>query len=231
MASRVELGLGASHDSLTWVSNRDDLLRRFSQRLELPPVEDDAVVLLFCDVDELKSLNDTWGHAAGDGVLVEVARRLESAVRRADVVARLSGDEFVVLLDRVTDQAALDAVIEKCRESVATIVAPGGRTVSISVGGIIAEAREDAATLIDRADAAMMRDKQRARWERGVQVRGTHEPWTTVPPEGTTVDAAQPPAEEQVPQDGSAGDVQPGVPHHEAERGDEGDADQDAPGR
>ena len=154
----------------------NDLIARHEERLGRDATEDDKVGLIFCDVDELKALNDTWGHARGDDVLVAVARALESAVRRYDVVARLSGDEFVILLDRVSDLETLDLVAGKCREAVATILRPDGRTrVSISVGGILAGPDDDAKGLIDRADAEMMVDKQRGRLERGVLPRGT--PW------------------------------------------------------
>ena len=96
----------------------------------------------------------------------------------------------MILLDRVTDLDALEAVIDKCRQSVSMISTPAGTPVSISVGGILAEPHEDAGTLIDRADRAMMIDKQRARTERGVRTRGTGAPWSSVPPQGTTVDDA-----------------------------------------
>ena len=171
MAIRRELAWRATHDGLTLVSNRDDLISRLSDRLGRDATDDDRVGLVFCDVDELKALNDTWGHARGDDVLVEVARALESAVRRHDVVSRLSGDEFVILVDRVSDQEALDLVVAKCREAVSTIQRPDGRPLSISVGGILATREDDPKGLIDRADAEMMRDKERGRTERGVQPR------------------------------------------------------------
>ena len=176
MAIRRELDHRASHDGLTGVANRDDLIARLEARLGRDATDDDRVGLIFCDVDELKVLNDTWGHARGDDVLVAVARALEGAVRRHDVVARLSGDEFVILLDRVSDDDRLELIAEKCREAVSTILRPDGITsVSISVGGILASPADDARGLIDRADAEMMRDKRRGRRERGAGPRGA--PW------------------------------------------------------
>ncbi|MFN8158808.1 MAG: PAS domain S-box protein [Candidatus Nanopelagicales bacterium] len=181
MAIRRELAYRASHDALTGVVNRDELLTRLSERLGRDATEHDRLGLVFCDVDELKILNDSWGHARGDAVLVEVARALEGVVRRADVVARLSGDEFVILLDRVTDTDALDLIVEKCREAVASIPRPDGESfMSISVGGILATQNDDASALIDRADRAMMLDKDRGRRERGLRTRGA--PWTSPPP-------------------------------------------------
>ena len=173
MAIRRELAYRASHDGLTGVANRDDLIARLEGRLGRDVTDDDKVGLIFCDVDELKVLNDTWGHKRGDDVLVAVARALEGAVRRHDIVARLSGDEFVILLDRVSDEDTLELIAEKCREAVSTIVRPDGLTrVSISVGGIVADPSDDATGLIERADAEMMRDKRRGRRQRGAGPRG-----------------------------------------------------------
>ncbi|MFN8145815.1 MAG: PAS domain S-box protein [Candidatus Nanopelagicales bacterium] len=198
MAIRRELDYRASHDGLTGVSNRDDLIARLEARLGRDATEDDKVGLIFCDVDELKVLNDTWGHARGDEVLVAVARALESAVRRYDVVARLSGDEFVILLDRVSDRETLDLIAAKCREAVATILRPDGRTrVSISVGGILASPDDDPKGLIDRADAEMMVDKQRGRLERGVLPRGV--PWLATAEEDAAADSVEAQDAETVP--------------------------------
>jgi diguanylate cyclase (GGDEF)-like protein/PAS domain S-box-containing protein len=177
MAIRRELAHRASHDALTGVVNRDELLTRLTDRLGRDGSDDDKAGLVFCDVDELKVLNDTWGHARGDAVLVEVARALESAVRRHDLVARLSGDEFVIMVDRVPDEEALRAIEDSCRRAVAGILRPDGETtMSISVGAILAVPGDDAAALIDRADRAMMRDKERGRVERGLRARSRPQP-------------------------------------------------------
>lgn len=179
MAIRRELDHRASHDALTGVVNRDEMLRRLTDRLGRDATVDDKVGLVFCDVDELKVLNDTWGHARGDAVLVEIAEALQGAVRRHDLVARLSGDEFVIMVDRVPDEASLHAIEESCRRSVAGILRPDGASrMSISVGAILAIPGDDAAAIIDRADRAMMQDKERGRIERGLRARSRPQPAT-----------------------------------------------------
>lgn len=98
------------HDTLTGLPNRALLVDRLGQTLNAARGAGTAVAVLFCDLDRFKAINDTYGHQAGDSVLIEVARRLQSAVRPSDTVARLSGDEFVVLcLDTTREQAAAAA--------------------------------------------------------------------------------------------------------------------------
>jgi diguanylate cyclase (GGDEF)-like protein/PAS domain S-box-containing protein len=162
---RRELAYRASHDSLTGVANRDDLMTRLRRRLAVVPERTSGVGVLFVDVDELKAVNDDHGHAAGDAVLAAVATRLVSCVRAQDVVARLGGDEFVVVLNDVVDQDRLTAIAEKCRTAVSVPIEVDGKVVdiSVSVGGVLATAYDDADDVLKRADAAVYRAKHAGR--------------------------------------------------------------------
>jgi len=106
--SEMELSRMAHFDALTGLPNRYELYERLRAALERRQRQPAPMGVLYLDVDHFKRINDTYGHAAGDAVLVEVARRLQHAVRRTDTVARLAGDEFVILLDPI--DAADDAL-------------------------------------------------------------------------------------------------------------------------
>ena len=123
--------------------------------------------LIHIDLDRFKQINDTLGHAAGDAVLVEVARRLRRAVRDADLVARLGGDEFVVLLPGLRDRARIATVADRILNDLAQPVALGdqGRAVSASLGVVFWDgtgpARAEA--LLLAADRALYRSKDAGR--------------------------------------------------------------------
>jgi diguanylate cyclase (GGDEF)-like protein/PAS domain S-box-containing protein len=155
-----DLGYRASHDLLTHLLNREGLMDRLEDWLPLSEGSG-GVALLFADLDGLKAINDEHGHAAGDAAIIEVARRLERSVRRGDVVARISGDEFVVLLDRIQTPDAAEVVAEKARQGVAGPVVVSGEEIPLTVSIGVASARpgESAADLLARADAALYRAK------------------------------------------------------------------------
>ena len=94
--ARTELHHLANHDDLTGLPNRSNLLGRMAEVLAREPA--DPHTLIFGDVDGLKAVNDRHGHQAGDALLAEVAARLRGVMRAGDFVARLSGDEFVVMI-------------------------------------------------------------------------------------------------------------------------------------
>jgi diguanylate cyclase (GGDEF)-like protein/PAS domain S-box-containing protein len=160
----------AERDPLTGLLNRRGADRRLSDALarlsEIGPV-----AVLLCDVDDFKAVNDTFGHSAGDRVLVSLAGRLRSAVRSGDEVARRGGDEFLVVA-RVTGQDEARAVAERC---VRTAGAPlrageGPARVTVSVGVAVAgpPAKDDqssrasrAAQLFEQADRALYESKAR----------------------------------------------------------------------
>ncbi len=142
-------------DSLTGLANRAQFLDRLDDALRRG---DGAVGVLLIDLDDFKPVNDSYGHAAGDAVLVEIAARLRAGVRPDDVVARLGGDEFAVLIDR-PQADDVDTVAGRIVEAVA---APcrltGGEQVLVraSVGAAVTSGdSQDASMLLNRADEAM----------------------------------------------------------------------------
>jgi diguanylate cyclase (GGDEF)-like protein len=147
----------AAHDSLTGLANRANLLARLDDLLAADP----AVALVFLDLDGFKEVNDTFGHDAGDAVLVATARRLEKAVPTDALAVRLGGDEFVVLLPRCSDNVAL-ATAEQLRGVVhEPVTFTGGvAAVGTSVGVASYRLGDDAETLLRRADGAMYEAKR-----------------------------------------------------------------------
>ena len=106
----------AKHDTLTGLPNRSLLLERLGRALERTRKDEGhQFAVLFLDLDRFKNLNDSLGHATGDFLLIEVARRLKACVHASDTVVRLGGDEFVVLLEEVTDAEEAKQVAERLR--------------------------------------------------------------------------------------------------------------------
>jgi diguanylate cyclase (GGDEF)-like protein len=152
----------ALHDSLTGLANRVALADRLDQALARHRRTGDGVGLLFCDLDGFKSVNDRFGHDAGDGVLTEIAGRIVECTRDADTVARYGGDEFVVLVEGVHDREALEVLARRIAEAVVDPVAVGGSVVRVGASLGIAMAGDDGAepeVVLARADAAMYRTK------------------------------------------------------------------------
>ena len=108
----------ATHDSLTGLANRGLLMDRIVQALAVAARSQQAIGLIFVDVDGFKEINDTRGHAAGDSVLRQIAERLQSVVRPMDSVARLGGDEFVVLLPALARRGDAAAVAARIASAV-----------------------------------------------------------------------------------------------------------------
>ncbi|MET3812385.1 sensor domain-containing diguanylate cyclase [Arthrobacter sp. UYEF3] len=164
----------ALHDPLTGLPNRRQLQESLLAALAGAAGQRHRVGLLFCDVNNFKQVNDTLGHDAGDQVLTEVARMLAGAVRGADTVTRMSGDEFVVLIPWLEYQEELDGLAGRVRDSVAgdSIVSGTGLRLGISVGRAetavpadsdVADHRELAKALLIAADQDMYRVKAEMR--------------------------------------------------------------------
>lgn len=150
-----ELAHQAAHDALTGLANRALL----SQRLESLLAEEANVALLYLDLDDFKPVNDTLGHAAGDELLVECARRLNEAIRGDDLVARLGGDEFAVV---VREAHSGVAVAERILASLSDVFMLGDKEarVGASIGLVVAAESDSASELLGKADAAMYAAKQ-----------------------------------------------------------------------
>jgi diguanylate cyclase (GGDEF)-like protein len=129
----AELERRATHDPLTGLANRDLLFEQLE--LLLDQRHRTGIAVAFVDLDGFKLINDALGHLAGDRVLAEVGRRLRSAVRQGDVVARMGGDEFVVVGEAADEMAAND-LAERMKSAIEGLVAVGGAEVTVraSVG-------------------------------------------------------------------------------------------------
>ncbi len=152
------LALQATHDALTGLPNRRLLFDRLSRALNRLTREPGGVAVLFMDLDRFKPVNDRYGHDAGDKLLQVIAGRLQGAVRAGDTVARVGGDEFVVVLDPVSSREDVIRVAAKIVEVVAEPIdlEDGRAGVGASIG--IAFSRnphDDPDALLRDADAAM----------------------------------------------------------------------------
>ena len=168
-----ELQRQATHDELTGLPNRTLFLRRVAEALDRSRTLRRGVTVLFLDFDGLKNVNDTVGHRFGDQLIVSVGKRLVNATRPADVVARLSGDEFAVLAEGVSDESLALEIAERLRASITGqhVIHGVEVTSGASVGVAIAthtlldeqSPAEAALTLLVNADTAMYRAKQRGK--------------------------------------------------------------------
>lgn len=153
LAIEARLRAQAHTDELTGLPNRRELGEQAERVLASGPGRTHAVLML--DLDGFKSVNDTRGHAAGDALLVEVARRLRSSVRLTDVVARVGGDEFAILMPDA-DLGVVQSVAERITEAMRESPVAGEVTVGTSIGVALHPRHgADMATLLGAADAAM----------------------------------------------------------------------------
>jgi diguanylate cyclase (GGDEF)-like protein len=161
---RAKLAEQACHDALTGLPNRVLLFDRMQHALHVSRRGARELALLFVDLDGFKLVNDRMGHRAGDEVLVAVAERLSELLREADTVARIGGDEFIVLCE---DIDSVQRPVEIARRIIAELKRPfslsSGSAVSISASVGIAHANgtDGPDDLLVRADAAMYAAKQR----------------------------------------------------------------------
>jgi diguanylate cyclase (GGDEF)-like protein/PAS domain S-box-containing protein len=165
-ATEARLAHRALHDPLTGLPNRTLLIDRLAQAVRAAQRDHGpGVTVLYLDLNDFKLINDTYGHATGDQVLVEVARRLRSAVRPADTVARLGGDEYAVVAEALppTDAAVL---AQRLRDA---LEAPIGELSVVAAVGTAhsSKAGLDADALLRQADADMYRAKPRGRRAHG----------------------------------------------------------------
>ncbi|MBL7489428.1 diguanylate cyclase [Frankia sp. AgB1.9] len=171
-AAHERLRHQAFHDSLTGLPNRALFTRELERAIERHRADGSSAIVLFCDLDDFKAVNDSLGHAAGDALLRTVASRLRAAIRCEDLAARLGGDEFAVLVAGTKD--ADDAHVTGERAGERILVAMGNpcvihgarRYVQVSIGLAIADSRDPVDVpeqLMHRADEAMYQSKQRGK--------------------------------------------------------------------
>jgi diguanylate cyclase (GGDEF)-like protein/PAS domain S-box-containing protein len=156
----------AVHDPLTGLPNRTLALDRLELALARRQRERIEVAVFVLDVDRFKLINDSLGHAAGDEVLIALARRLSSAVRPSDTVARLGGDEFVIVCPDLEPVRGATEVAERLAQAInrALVLSSGEHFWTVSTGIALATSTHDTPeSLLGDADAAMYRAKERGR--------------------------------------------------------------------
>ncbi|MFZ4289463.1 diguanylate cyclase domain-containing protein [Variovorax sp. HJSM1_2] len=160
----------ANHDSLTGLPNRAHFRRRLHRLLQDAESNGTRVGVLYLDNDHFKSINDRFGHAAGDALLVEVAQRVTAQLRETDLVARLGGDEFAVLLSPLQNDEDAERIADKILHSMHTPLSlrPGEHIVpSLSIGiAVYPSHGATIETLLRAADLAMYRVKSQQRGSR-----------------------------------------------------------------
>jgi diguanylate cyclase (GGDEF)-like protein len=156
----------ALHDPLTGLPNRRQFHRALDAGIARAERAGHGLGLLFVDLDRFKNINDRLGHDAGDQVLKICAQRFAQALRESDLIAHISGDEFVVLLERCNEPAAAAAVARKLLAAATWAIPLDGQELSLTASiGIALYPAEgaDGETLLEHADMAMFRAKDQGR--------------------------------------------------------------------
>jgi diguanylate cyclase (GGDEF)-like protein len=156
---REKLSFQATRDPLTGCLNRSTVMEQLRGLLA---DTDQGIAAVFLDIDSFKPVNDRYGHAAGDEVLVTIARRLQAVVRDGDLVARLGGDEFLVVA-RGLDAVNIGALATRLHNAINAPVSAGAVVIDLrtSIGVSLARRDDTPEQLVARADAAMYRSKRR----------------------------------------------------------------------
>ncbi|QNN52874.1 putative bifunctional diguanylate cyclase/phosphodiesterase [Nocardioides mesophilus] len=154
----------ARHDLLTNLPNRGLVLDRVEHALQLSRRRGTQIALLFVDLDGFKQVNDRFGHAAGDAVLIDFAERLTTCVRQSDTVARLGGDEFAILLEDVR-AAEVDSACHRILAALSSGAHVAGHTLTLSasIGVAFGERRDTSESMLRNADLAMYEAKSRGK--------------------------------------------------------------------
>jgi diguanylate cyclase (GGDEF)-like protein len=159
----------ANHDNLTELPNRRLLGELLAEHIPLARRQGRKFGILYIDLDDFKPINDRFGHASGDAALVRIGSRLESTVRESDTVARIGGDEFVLIVRDINGREDLETISRKVLESIAAPLEVGGEhcTLGASVGvSVYPDDGETSDALLEAADSAMYHVK--AEGKRGV---------------------------------------------------------------
>ncbi|MEO9635314.1 MAG: GGDEF domain-containing protein [Parasphingorhabdus sp.] len=163
-SSLLEMEQHAYHDALTGLSNRRLFVDSLKDRVARCQRYGDNSALLFLDVDNLKTVNDQHGHAAGDMLLVQMGKILKNHTRTSDVVARIGGDEFGVMLDNLDGDQVIEKIDFLMRKFEAVDCTYEGISLpfSAAIGFCFVGPKDTVEDLMSRADAAMYRAKESA---------------------------------------------------------------------
>ncbi|MEA5391932.1 PAS domain S-box protein [Cyanobium gracile UHCC 0139] len=165
VAAERELARRACTDELTGLVNRHEALERITAIAGRVVRKGEATAVLFCDLDNFKEINDTFGHVPGDELLRTVAARIRTGLRSGDMAARIGGDEMVVVLQGVRGLSDAVTLAEKLRRAVAEpiVTSAGSLSITLSIGVTMVRPGENPDEIISRADNAMYRAKQTGR--------------------------------------------------------------------
>ncbi len=161
-----ELKIKATYDELTGLYNRAMFFEHLNKAISLANRSNDILSVLFLDLDKFKIVNDTMGHNIGDLLLKEVAKRIKSSVRNSDVVSRMGGDEFVILLPKVRDGKSTEIVANNIVKSLsAPFILEGNEIyIGVSIGiSLFPTDGNNAKTLLKNSDSAMYNAKEAGR--------------------------------------------------------------------
>jgi two-component system cell cycle response regulator len=164
-SQQQELNHRATHDSLTGLWNRSAVLDILDREIECTQGLNSPLTLALADIDHFKSINDTFGHVAGDAVLMEVARRMQSAVRHYDAIGRYGGEEFLIVLPGIDTRRSCK-IAERLRIQVARepyFVMEREIRVTLSIGIAVSNGSRNTESLLQAADEALYRAKARGR--------------------------------------------------------------------
>ena len=165
LEARVEeLDRLANMDSLVPVANRRGLIAQLEMMIARFDRHGTPAALLFVDVDGLKALNDAFGHAAGDAALIHLTEMMVASVRQTDLVARIGGDEFAILLDHADEQSACETAARLADRVAGCEFCFEGKCLplSIAIGFTHLQKGDSAVAVLVRADEAMYRGKEAA---------------------------------------------------------------------
>ena len=154
----------ANMDSLVPVANRRGLVASLDRMIARQERHGTPSALLFVDVDGLKALNDAFGHSAGDAALIHLTEMMVASVRQTDMVARIGGDEFAILLDHADEKNAEETAARLADQVADCEFCFEGKCLplSIAIGFTVLQTGDSPTSVLDRADEAMYREKDAA---------------------------------------------------------------------
>ena len=156
------------HDILTGLPNRMMLLERLDEAMLRAQRHEKKIAVLFLDIDNFKGINDQYGHDAGDAILKEFATRITSRLRKSDMAARLSGDEFILVIEEVNDEQEVITIINKIKDELMEPIIYHNieHQIQVSIGiSFYPDHGNDFESLIKKADNAMYESKNRGKNE------------------------------------------------------------------